>query len=146
MARKREMKGLSLFFFLFTVSQYIGWRLQRDGNIRWTWQGVLGLLLGGLLAAVAVSRGVMWLEDLIRRRVAGHIAGRNRVQTVGADVEQAARKGVQQTSSREKAQARGKWGPPRYFAASFCTMLLCWLWGAIPVSVPMMLRSRQGRW
>ena len=51
MARKREMKGLSLFFFLFTVSQYIGWRLQRDGNIRWTWQGVLGLLLGGLLAA-----------------------------------------------------------------------------------------------
>lgn len=131
MARKREMKGLSLFFFLFTVSQYIGWRLQRDGNIRWTWQGVLGLLLGGLLAAVAVSRGVMWLEDLIRRRVAGHIAGRNRVQTVGADVEQAARKGVQQTSSREKAQARGKWGPPRYFAASFCTMLLCWLWGAM---------------
>lgn len=131
MARKREMKGLSLFFFLFTVSQYIGWRLQRDGNIRWTWQGVLGLLLGGLLAAVAVSRGVMWLEDLIRRRVAGHIAGRNRGQTVGADVEQAARKGVQQTSSREKAQARGKWGPPRYFAASFCTMLLCWLWGAM---------------
>lgn len=141
MARKREMKGLSLFFFLFTVSQYIGWRLQRDGNIRWTWQGVLGLLLGGLLAAVAVSRGVMWLEDLIRRRVAGHIAGRNRAQTVGADVEQAA--------GREKAQRQGKWGRRdilQRHSVPCCCAGCGELWRTIPVSVPMMLRSRQGRW
>lgn len=112
MVRKREMKGLCLFFFLLSVSQYIGWRLQRDGNICWTWQGVLVLLLGGLLASVAAGGAVLWLEGLIRRRSLGRIARRD----------------------AEKAKGQGKWGPSRYFTASFCTMLLCWNWGAMAYS------------
>lgn len=143
MAHKREIKGLCLFFFLFTVSQYIGWRLQRDGNIRWTWQGVLIMLLGALLAAVVVSGAVLGLKGLIRRRGAGRdvkqtarenmeqAVGQCAEQTAGEDIEQTVGKGAQQMLGREKAQAWGKWGPSRYFIASFCTMLLCWHWGAM---------------
>ncbi len=81
-AQEREKKGsrrkwfrLSLVFFLLFASQYIGWRLQRDGNIRWTLWGVLALLLGSLGAAVAASLAVLALGDLIRRQGAGRVRG-----------------------------------------------------------------------
>ncbi|MDE5950881.1 MAG: hypothetical protein K2H12_04790, partial [Acetatifactor sp.] len=68
MAQKREKKGMFLFFFLLAISQYIGWRLQRDGDIRWTLWSVLALVLGGMLAAVAASWAFLWMEGLIGRK------------------------------------------------------------------------------
>lgn len=115
MTQKREKKGMFLFFFLLAISQYIGWRLQRDGDIRWTLWSVLALVLGGMLAAVAASWTFLWLEGLISRKKAGR----------------AALQGTEQNSERSgKASGLGKWlRPSRCFVLSFATMLLCWWWG-----------------
>lgn len=115
MTQKREKKGMFLFFFLLAISQYIGWRLQRDGDIRWTLWGVLALALGGTLVAVAADWAFLWLEGLIGRKKAG----------------QAAPQGTEQTSEQSgKASRLGKWlGPCRCFVLSLATMLLCWRWG-----------------
>ena len=115
MAQKREKKGMFLFFFLLTISQYIGWRLQHDGDIRWTLWSVLVLVLGGMLAAVAASWAFLRLEELIGRKRAGR----------------AALQGTEQTSERSgKASRLEKWlRPSRCFVLSFATMLLCWQWG-----------------
>lgn len=115
MTQKREKKGMFLFFFLLAISQYIGWRLQRDGDIRWTLWSVLALVLGGMLAAVAASWAFLWMEGLIGRKKAGR----------------AALQGAEQTSERSgKVSRLEKWLRPSHcFVLSFATMLLCWWWG-----------------
>lgn len=72
MTRRNHIR-VSLVFFLLFASQYVGWRLQRDGNIDWTLGGVLALLSGSLLAAAAASLAVLALGAGIRRRKVRHV-------------------------------------------------------------------------
>lgn len=104
MAGRREGGKLTLLIFLFVVSQYIGWKLQRDGNIHWTFPGVLLLLLGGLLIGAAASVGIVALKGVIGWRIA---AWTEKVFT-----------------QRWKLPK-----PRRCFAISLTTMVLCYLPG-----------------
>lgn len=104
MAGRREREKLTLLIFLFVVSQYIGWKLQRDGNIHWTFPGVLLLLLGGLLIGAAASAGIVALKGVIGWRIAAWT----------------------------KKVFKQRWKlpkPRRCFAISLTTLVLCYLPG-----------------
>ena len=102
--RRRKRVGLSLLLFLLGTSQYIGWKLAEEGNIRWTLQGTLLLLAAGLLVSVAAGLGILALEEQVSRRRSGR---------------------------EKKAPARNKKlpGPIHCFGLALASMLLCWLPG-----------------
>lgn len=102
---KRKCMGLSLFFFLLVISQYIGWKLAGEGNIRWTWQGTLLLLAAGLAVSVAASLGILALEKPVNRRISD-ILGWGR-----------------------PANSQGAGTLLLCFGLALATMLLCWLPG-----------------
>lgn len=103
-AGRREGQKLTLLIFLFVVSQYIGWKLQRDGNIRWTFPGVLLLLLGGLVIGAAAGMGIVALKGVIVRRSAAW-------------------------AERAFTQRWKLPKPPLCFGISLTTMVLCYLPG-----------------
>lgn len=104
MKKRWKCIWLSLMIGLFVTGQYIGWKLSREGNIRWTLSGTLLLLLGGLGIGVAAGLGILALEQRISRPGSG---------------------------GQVKAAAE-KWALPRpvlCFALSLLTMLVCYLPG-----------------
>lgn len=71
MKKRWKCIWLSLMIGLFVISQYIGWKLSREGNIRWTISGTLLLLLGGLLVGVAAGLGILAIEERVVRHRSG---------------------------------------------------------------------------
>lgn len=100
----RKYICLWLLLFLFVTSQYIGWKLAEEGNIRWTLQGTMLLLAAGLLVSAAAGLGILALEGLVMRQSLGR--------------EKKARAGAGQLP-----------GASRCFGLALATMLLCWLPG-----------------
>ncbi len=104
MKKRRKCLLLSLAIGFFGISQYIGWKLSREGNISWTLSGTLLLVGVGLLVGVAASLAILALEKRI-------VCSRNRAQC------------------RAKAFQRALPGPAICFGLSLLSMLLCWLPG-----------------
>lgn len=103
-SRKRKFICLWLLLFLFVTSQYIGWKLAEEGNIRWNLGGTLLLLAAGLLVSAAAGLGILALEGLVMRQSLGR--------------EKKALTGIRELP-----------GPSRCFGLALATMLLCWLPG-----------------
>lgn len=99
---RRKCVGLSLYFSLFVISQYIGWKLAREGNIRWTLWGTAILLAAGLAAGVGASLGIVALENRLSRQRAGTTGPGRRAKLPG---------------------------PLRCFDLAAASMLLCWAAG-----------------
>ena len=72
-SRKRKFICLWLLLFLFVTSQYIGWKLAEEGNIRWNLGGTLLLLAAGLLVSAAAGLGILALEGLVMRQSLGKL-------------------------------------------------------------------------
>lgn len=104
MKKRWKCFWLSLGIGLFVISQYIGRKLSREGNIRWTLSGTLLLLLVGLSIGVAVSLGILALEQRIGRWKSGRPV-------------------------REATEKRTLPTPAICFALALLTMLVCWLPG-----------------
>lgn len=129
---RRKCIGLSLFFFLLVISQYIGWKLAGEGNIRWSWSGMLLLLAAGLVISVAASLGILALERLVVRRnsdiserekpVKGRSAGTPKRGNVIAG-RHLGREEKEPIITRELPR------PIFCFGLATVTMLLCWLPG-----------------
>lgn len=100
----RKCIWLSLILGLFIISQYIGWKLAREGNIRWTLSGTVLLLLGGLGIGAAAGLGILALEQRISRLRSGR-------------------------QGRAATEKRALPRPVLCFALSLLTMLVCWLPG-----------------
>ncbi len=66
---------LSLAIGFLVISQYIGWKLEEEGNIRWALSGTLLLLLCVLLTGAAAGLGILALNEWGSRRQ-GHRQGR----------------------------------------------------------------------
>lgn len=98
---RRKRAGLTLFFALLSISQYIGWKLSREGNIRWTLPGTAALLAAGLAAGAGAGFGIVALENRIFRKKAAS-SGRRRTKLPG---------------------------PPCCFGLAAVSMLLCWAAG-----------------
>jgi len=101
---RRKCIALSLLLFLLATSQYIGWKLAGEGNIRWTLPGTLLLSAAGLAVSVAASLGILALEGVAAHRWPG----------------------------REKKAPVRAWempGPLSCFGLALAAMLLCWLPG-----------------
>ena len=103
-SRKRKFICLWLLLFLFVTSQYIGWKLAEEGNIRWNLGGTLLLLAAGLLVSAAAGLGILALEGLVMRQSLGR--------------EKKALAGIRELP-----------GPSRCFGLALASMLLCWLPG-----------------
>lgn len=104
MKKRWKCVWLSLMIGLFVISQYIGWKLSREGNIRWTLSGTLLLLLGGLGIGVAAALGILAPEERLSRR--------RSKRTV-----------------RDTAEKRMLPGPGICFVLALLTMPVCWLPG-----------------
>lgn len=103
--RKRKCLWLSLGLWLLIMSQYVGWKLTKDGNIHWTVSGTGFLLLISLLVSVILSLGLLALEEWISCRKA---------------------KGERKSSDASIGKLPGL---RIYYVLALITMLLCWLPG-----------------
>lgn len=137
---KKEYTGrkrvcLSLFFSLFVVSQYIGWKLAREGNIRWTLPGTVILLAAGLAAGVGVSFGIAAPKNWLLRLRAGNAepgGAAVRRRAGKAKPEGAAARRRAGNAEPEKAAVRRRTAnvtPLRCFALAAVSILLCWIPG-----------------